>query len=281
MPSREAKLYLDLVKNSLLNIPYSDNELRLRYCQHVIGDAIKRQRAPDFTHAELYNVESTATGKATLSEIYSLAESGKRVRHFAHTMMGRKRLENLENCVSKVLSDNIAGDFIECGVWKGGGGVLMKAVLEVNDIRDRSVWMADSFQGVPPPSLPQDRGIDLTPQAVAWIAVSEERVRDMFRRYQLLDEQVRFLRGWFKDTLPAAPIEKLAILRLDGDLYESTMDAIRPLYDKVSPGGFIIVDDYGAIDACKLAIDEFRAEQHIDDELISIDWTGAYWRKSS
>ena len=96
-----------------------------------------------------------------------------------------------------------------------------------------------------------------------------------------MDDQVCFLKGWFKDTLPTAPIEKLAILRLDGDMYESTMDGLRSLYHKLSPGGFLIVDDYGAVDACREAVCDFRNEHGIDDEIVKIDWGGVYWQKTA
>jgi O-methyltransferase len=111
------------------------------------------------------------------------------------------------------------------------------------------------------------------------LAVPLAEVQDMFARYGLLDEQVKFLKGWFKDSLARAPIERLAILRLDGDLYESTWDALAPLYDKVSPGGFIIVDDFNSCPPCKRAIVDFRTRFGIDEELVEIDSQGAYWRK--
>ena len=102
-----------------------------------------------------------------------------------------------------------------------------------------------------------------------------------FRRYDLLDDQVKFLEGWFSDTLPTAPIDKLAVLRLDGDMYASTIDALDALYDKVSPGGYVIVDDYGAVPACAKAIHDFRDAHGINDELAAeIDWASVYWRKS-
>jgi O-methyltransferase len=91
---------------------------------------------------------------------------------------------------------------------------------------------------------------------------------------------VVFLKGWFKDTLPTAPIERLAVLRLDGDMYSSTIEALTSLYPKLSPGGFCIIDDYGAIAGCKQAVDDFRREQGITAELQPVDWTGRYWRKS-
>jgi O-methyltransferase len=112
------------------------------------------------------------------------------------------------------------------------------------------------------------------------LVVSLDDVRNNFARYGLLDDQVRFLVGWFSDTLPTAPVERLALLRLDGDLYESTIVALRSLYPKLSPGGYVIVDDWGAVPACKQAVTDFRLEAGIDDQIHEIDWTGAYWQRS-
>ena len=133
---------------------------------------------------------------------------------------------------------------------------------------------------IPVPSLPQDEGWDFSASKEPILAIPLEEVQENFRRYNLLDDQVQFLKGWFCDTLPTAPIEKLAVLRLDGDLYESTMDGLNALYDKVSPGGFIIVDDYGDFEPCHRAITEFRQARNINDPIEVIDWAGAYWRKS-
>ena len=83
-----------------------------------------------------------------------------------------------------------------------------------------------------------------------------------FRAYRVLDDKVKFLKGWFKDTLPGAPIRSLAILRLDGDYYESTMDALTNLYDKLSVGGYVIIDDYGedSWTYCQKAVDDYRRD---------------------
>ncbi len=97
----------------------------------------------------------------------------------------------------------------------------------------------------------------------------------------MLDEQVVFLKGLFKDTLPTAPVERLALLRLDGDMYESTRDGLVHLYPKLSPGGTLIADDYYLFEAHRRAIDEYRAEHGIDDPIIAIDNFGAYWVKSA
>ncbi|HET8548963.1 MAG TPA: TylF/MycF/NovP-related O-methyltransferase [Bryobacteraceae bacterium] len=197
------------------------------------------------------------------------------------TMIGRKRLENVWRCLDSVLHDRIPGDLIECGVWRGGAVIFMRGYLAAHDVTDRIVWAADSFRGCPKPRLPQDTPEDLSADACPSLAVSLDRVRDLFVRYGLLDDRVRFLPGWFADTLARAPIDRLALLRVDADLYESTLDVLDALYEKVSPGGFVIVDDYGCIPACREAVNDFRAARHIREPLEIIDWTGVFWRREA
>lgn len=207
-------------------------------------------------------------------------EEGKIWPEFAHTMIGIKRLDNLKQCAETVLRDGVPGDFIETGVWRGGASIFMRAILMAHAVHDRKVWLADSFRGLPPPDAekyPADKGADW--HEPEYLAVSLEKVKEHFSKYGLLDDQVRFLEGWFKDTLPKAPIDKLAILRLDGDMYESTMDAISSLYPKLSRGGFLIIDDYGAVEACRKAITDYRAQHNINDAILQTDSHEFYWRK--
>ena len=198
----------------------------------------------------------------------------------AETMIGLRRLDNLQSCIVDVLRRGVAGDLIETGVWRGGATIFMRAVLKAYGDTQRIVWVADSFQGLPKPDLErysQDAGDKhWTYQE---LAISLDEVKSNFDRYGLLDDQVRFLVGWFRDTLPTAPIERLAVLRLDGDMYESTMDGLRALYPKLSPGGYVIVDDYGAVPGCKKAVEDYRAEHSITDPIEPIDWTGVFWRR--
>lgn len=199
----------------------------------------------------------------------------------AETMIGLARLNNVQDCVSSAVREGVPGDVIECGVWRGGTTIFMKGVLEAYGDTERSVWVADSFKGVPPPQperYPLDEGAKFSER---WeLSVSVEQVRANFARYGLLDERVRFLEGWFSDTLPEAPIERLAVLRIDGDLYQSTIEALRFLYPKVSPGGYVIVDDYGGIENARAAVDDFRVEAGVTEELMKVDWTGVFWRRS-
>ena len=234
------ELYLDLIRNCLLNTIYED---------------------PDMGHAAF----ST-----------SLRESGLAWPSKAHTMIGNRRMRNIQHTVETVIQENIAGDLIETGVWRGGACIFMRAILKAWKVTNRTVWVADSFEGLPKPSRPEDAGD--RHHEFRELAVSLEEVQSNFQKYNLLDEQVIFLKGWFSDTLPLAPINKLSVLRLDGDMYASTMDTFDALYHKVSPGGFVIVDDYGAIAACKHAVSDFRAKNNITAPIVDIDSLGVFWR---
>lgn len=286
------KQYLDLLKKSLLNELYVENEARLIHTfSHILNNRpLEYSHYLNITRIQPHIIkvllDYKLNGGTTILK-YAAADGTIRKAHelrniteLSHTMVGRKRLENVQMCVETVLENNINGDFIETGIWRGGTCIFMRGILMAYGVTDRTVWAADSFEGVPPPTWPEDEGFDISSSVFPVLAVSLDEVRELFLRYDLLDENVKFLKGWFKDTLSTAPIERLAILRLDGDLYESTMDALVPLYDKVTRGGFIIVDDYGSCPPCKRAIDDFRSQHGISEALQPIDAQAVYWRKS-
>ncbi len=197
----------------------------------------------------------------------------------AHTMVGIARLQNLKRLVQRTLDEQIPGDYIETGVWRGGCCILMKAMLEANQIRDRKVYVADSFAGLPrpkPDQYPVDAGDSLHTYTALMIPI--EQVRTNFAAYGLLDEQVIFVQGFFQDTLPKLQTGPFALIRLDGDMYESTIVALDNLYSRLSSGGFVIIDDY-ALTGCKAAVDDFRRDHAISAEIQTIDWTGIWWQK--
>lgn len=270
-PSREQlrAAYLDLMKKVLTNSVYADSELVESRPTHLPGRLV-------------CGLLRAAGLRLARPQVYDplLRLEGRDWPPSAHTMAGLKRLDNMQLCAETVLQDKVPGDFIETGVWRGGTVIFMRALLKAYGVTDRRVWVADSFEGLPAPDpkYPADRGFTLHKER--FLAVTLEQVKANFEKYGLLDDQVRFLKGWFADTLPKAPIEKLAVLRLDGDLYGSTMDALRALYPKLSPGGFVIVDDYGACLPCRQAVEDFRKERGITDPVVSVDWTGVYWRRS-
>jgi O-methyltransferase len=195
------------------------------------------------------------------------------------TMIGLKRLDNVQYCIEDVLARGVPGDLMETGVWRGGATIFMRAVLKAHDVTDRRVWVADSFEGLPPPDPRYAADIGDIHHTFSQLVVPLETVRGNFERFGMLDDQVRFLKGWFRDTLPSAPIEQLAVLRLDGDMYESTMDALTNLYPKLAPGGYLIVDDYGWVPNCRQAVDDFRRSNGIDEEIHWVDFTGVYWQR--
>ncbi|HZC28404.1 MAG TPA: TylF/MycF/NovP-related O-methyltransferase [Gaiellaceae bacterium] len=268
------RLYLDLVKQCLTRSLFDDA------CE--VYTPRKRWTKALYPHAKQL---LAARGL----ELVSRRSSGPRRRAegrdhpaAAETMIGLRRLDNLEHCVVDILRRDVPGDLIETGVWRGGATIFMRAVLRAYRDTTRRVWAADSFAGLPRPDpgvYPQDEGDAFW----TWphLAVPLEEVEANFSRYGLLDDQVRFLPGWFRDTLPNAPIDRLSLLRLDGDMYESTIVALRALYPKLAVGGYVIVDDYAGVRACKTAVDDFRSEHGIDEPLHQVDWTCVFWRRET
>ncbi len=269
-----AELYLDLLKRCLTR------EL-LAECYHPL-----RTGRPLTWKRLAYRLPEQLLARYKLQLVRraqpdpAVRDEGRDWPSSAETMIGRRRLDNLQYCVIQALTSEVPGDLIETGVWRGGASIFMRAVLKALGDTDRRVWLADSFRGLPPPDparYPADAG-DLL-----WryddLAIPLEEVKSNFSRYGLLDDQVRFLEGWFDETLPAAPVDRLCVLRLDGDMYQSTMVALSALYPKLSVEGFVIIDDFGAVPACRAAVEDYRRQHDISEEIVPIDWTGVFWRR--
>jgi O-methyltransferase len=270
------QLYLALLKSALTDALHEENDLILggtsrgsgswkMRLAHRVG-AITARRGVELVYKRRYDPE--------------LRQNGRDWPSRADSMIGIRRMDNLQGCVEDVLAKDVPGDLIETGVWRGGASILMRAVLKSHGVTDRKVWCADSFEGLPRP----DRiryGADVNDIHFKFegLRVGVEQVRHNFERYGLLDDQVEFLVGWFEATLPDAPIDKLAVLRLDGDMYSSTIQALDALYAKLQPGGYCIVDDYGAVPACRQAVEDFRTQHGITELIQDIDGYGAYWQK--
>lgn len=201
----------------------------------------------------------------------------------ATTMIGYDRMTNIETLIWQVLNDEageVEGDYIETGVWRGGAAIYARECLSEFGAPERLIFACDSFQGLPQPDaeqFPADYG-DLH-HTVGFLAVTREEVEANFHRFGTGVDGVRFVEGWFRDTLPTLTDQRFSVVRLDGDMYESTMIGLRSLYPHLSEGGFLIVDDYGAVKGCREAVDNFRQKEGITSPLTRIDWTGAYWRK--
>jgi O-methyltransferase len=200
----------------------------------------------------------------------------------ALTMVGRRRLRNFRLLIERVVREEVPGDIIETGVWRGGASILARAVLAALRVTDRKLIVADSFDGLPPPDpekWPADEGSNL--HTYHGLAISLDQVRANFERFGLLDDQVVFLQGWFRDTMPRVPATTLSIIRLDGDMYESTIDPLIHLYDRLSVGGWVIVDDYYLLESCAAAVHDFFAMRGINPQVQAIDRVGSCFQKTS
>ncbi|MGD1026977.1 TylF/MycF/NovP-related O-methyltransferase [Candidatus Binatus soli] len=269
-------LYLDLMKKAVSGAVYAEKPIgRL----HQTLPARRWQKSLYTSTRSTLEHYGLSLMRLYRSDLKIVAE-GTHYNEVAFSMIGMKRLDNLQFCCEEVIRNRVPGDFIETGVWRGGAVIFMRAVLKAYGIDDRTVWAADSFCGLPPPNpakYPADRGDHLHTHDE--LRVSLEDVKSNFSAFGLLDSQVMFLKGWFSETLSTAPIARLAVLRLDGDMYESTMDALTCLYPKLSRGGYVIIDDY-ALPGCHKAVDDFRARCAIKEEMKRIDWSGVYWQRA-
>jgi O-methyltransferase len=268
---QNGQLYLDLLKLCLT--------------RYIFPDTLRVVAPRDGRRAALYRPLARALARKGLllaRNVHFDPEVRQRGADFpaeAETMIGLNRLDHLQRCVEDVLRRGVPGDLMETGVWRGGAAISMRAILKVHGDTTRTVWAADSFQGQPWPDAeryPHDAGDRFW--ALDLMKVSLPEVKRNFERYGLLDGQVQFLEGWFRDTLPNAPVQQLAVLRLDGDMYESTMEALCALYPRLAIGGYLIVDDY-ALPNCRAAVEDFRAAQRVIEPIHTVEWTGAYWQR--
>jgi Macrocin-O-methyltransferase (TylF) len=247
----QSALYLRLLKRCLIRDVFPD----------------QRYTPPDLTRPLAYSRELRQSGLDWPTE--------------AETMVGMERLGNLQECCLSAIRNSIPGDFVETGVWRGGCGILMRATLAASEDAERKVWLFDSFEGLPKPdagAFPEDKN-DQHWTYSSYLGVSIDQVKANFERYELLDDRTVFTKGWFRDTVPHSEVGPISVLRLDGDMYESTWLVLTHFYPRVSSGGFVIVDDYGAIPTCKAAVDDFRRRHSIASPMSSVDWTGVFWRK--
>jgi O-methyltransferase len=280
LSSSFSSLYLDLLKSALCASLYDESAWhRVEGPMNVPLLSLKNRliaRVKYFVIQFLRNrnLILVRTGKFDSA----LRDEGLDWPLFGFTLTGRRRLDALQACIEDILENNVPGDFAETGVWRGGSVILMRALLKVHNITERKVWCADSFEGMPIPKGRDKETSDMEFSDRDYLKVSVEEVKRNFERFGLLDDQVQFLKGWFSETLPIAPIRQLALLRLDGDLYESTRDALSNLYDKISAGGYVIIDDYNNWEGCRIAVDEFRNDRGITNKIEAIDRYSILWK---
>jgi O-methyltransferase len=189
-----------------------------------------------------------------------------------YTMISSRRGRALQRVARAVERDGVPGALVDCGVWNGGSTILLSEAAP-----SREVWAFDSFEG-----LPEAGPLD-GPESEGWKGEclgAEDKLREGFRRYASPD-RLHVVKGWFDQTFPtaAADVGPVAVLHADGDWYESVILTLRTFYPQLSPGGYVVIDDYGAWPGAKRAVDEFRREVGDTAPMVAADFTGRYWRK--
>jgi hypothetical protein len=203
-----------------------------------------------------------------------------------HTMGGRKALENAFDVVARVEAGGIPGALVECGVAEGGTAAMMAMTSKALGGSARDVWLFDSYEGLPEPTVEDYHdgraGEFIRPLPKGACLGTIEQVSELFfGKLGFPRDQVHLVKGWFQDTVPLnrGKVPQIAVLRLDGDWYESTRIPLENFYDQVSPGGFVIIDDYATCFGSRRAVDEFRVERGISTRLHEDGRGGVYFQK--
>jgi hypothetical protein len=255
-------LYLDTLRDTLTGKTYNDTHalpyypLRrfLNFC--FPGLSISRKSAPD---------------SPLLSDRQGWWQTAK-------TMTGTLRMDNFRFAIENTVGRGIEGDIVETGVWRGGACIYAAGVLKAFGWH-RDLWVCDSFAGLPEPKVAEEGGTRWC-KLNDFLAVPKEEVMDSFRRFHLLDDKIHFVQGFFEETMPKMPVKKIAVLRCDGDMYQSTMDVLQNLYPRVSDGGVVIIDDWG-IPECQKAVKTYLERVPEKPSIIVFGKTNdaAYWFK--
>ena len=209
-------------------------------------------------------------------DIHAVNKYKRTILEIKLTLIGEDGLDNIKDLLEKVKDKGVKGAFVEAGIWRGGACIYARACMDYLGIKE-PVIACDSFVGLPPPDWKQDEGDQH--HLIRELRVSERTVEENIR-YFPIEGNIELVPGFFKETMPMLKekLSDISILRVDGDMYGSTMEVLENLYDKVSIGGFVIADDY-ALPGGKLAIDEFRENYGIKNPLIKVNDTIYYWQK--
>jgi len=193
-----------------------------------------------------------------------------RLRHGGFTLLSYKRMQKLFCLANEAAS--IDGDIVECGCYNGGSGAILALASQ------KKTWLFDSFEGLPPPTK-EDGEWTMHQYYVGWDKGSIEKVSVAFSLLGVPRNQYVCVKGWFQETLPNASVEKIALLHVDADWYDSVRLVLSRFYQNVQPGGFVVIDDYGHWEGCRKAVDEFLASVDENIRLIRIDEDGVYFQK--
>lgn len=202
------------------------------------------------------------------------------------TMTSFERMRALIQAVDYIEEAKIKGDIVECGVWKGGSMLIAASVLVEKRSFDRRLFLFDTFEGMSDPTSDDVSAVnqkdaesllkmaDKEDGDNIWCYSGLEEVKSTMKNVNYPEDKILYVKGKVEDTLPTDEISSIAILRLDTDWYESTKHELEHLFDKLVPGGVLIIDDYGHWSGAKKAVDEFLSKRGISLFLNRIDYTG-------
>jgi len=270
--ARTAGRYLDLLKGALLDEHYLENELRIEHLLECVATRAEVSRRKLRDPARYMSQELRERMQTRQSGDPSQASAGYNGSSagLAYTGVGRQRLDQLEQCVKTIREEGVGGDIVDCGADRSGSAIFLRGLLEAYYLGRRRVWVAQRFCG----------GREPAENGAPDFAYDLNTVRDAFQRFKLLDDRVRFIQGPPAETLAEAPLDDVALLRVDGHDADDVRGALEAVYARMSPGGFVVVDDYWD-ERCQAAVEAFRSEHGVVEPLERIDWSGAAWRKSA
>jgi hypothetical protein len=188
------------------------------------------------------------------------------------------RLRGLHEGVKWVIEKHLDGDIVKCGCARGGSAALMALTLRQLGER-RNLWLFDTFEGLPAPTA-DDPDYEIAELFTGSCLGQLDEVRKLFQDQGVADG-VRFVKGLFQNTISQSHIERIALLHIDGDWYESVKVCLEELYDRVVPGGIIQFDDYGYWKGARKAVDEFFAKRGIKVEMKRLDYSGRAMKRAS
>ena len=194
-----------------------------------------------------------------------------------YTATGEVRVTALVDAVRQLIADEVPGAFIECGVWKGGSMMAVAFTLLELDVTNRELYLFDTFSGPDPTEMQEiDRdykGVLASKQYYpGWYASELKEVQGNMQRTGYPEDCISYVVGRVQETVPKLAPEQIALLRLDTDYYESTRHELEHLWSRLSPGGTLLIDDYGHFDGCRKAVDEFLIAEGITEPLTKIDY---------
>ncbi len=203
-----------------------------------------------------------------------------------YTMTSVERMFALYQATNYVIDQNIPGDFVECGVWRGGSSLMVAQVLAHRGVSDRHLYLYDTFEGMSEPTAEDvdfrgqkaDQMLEQTQdqkETSVWCLANLDDVKLTMSNSSFPAENIHYVEGKVEDTIPVTvPAGPIALLRLDTDWYTSTKHELIHLYPSLSASGVLIIDDYGHWEGCRKAVDEYFAEQKTSILLQRIDYTG-------